>query len=443
MKRIILIICLTICFNSIINAEISKKMFLNEVKEVIKKGEEIHANFYHNIAKEDLNKYIEETILELSENISEKKAISILASILSKIGDAHTFALIEGKKVIEKDMKILPFKFYIIKDKIYLLDSIDEMTKGSLILKINNQSVEEIIKNISKHISYETDTFKEWILNNEFFKYYYLLYDYKENYEIVYKDKKDNIIKKKIVNGISIEKYKKNFLKRRKKYDFEIYSSKIGIIKINTFADDQDYSIFLEKTFSRLKKEKIENLIIDVRNNNGGNSTLAELLGRYISNKKIKMYSYIDTKVSEESKKNHLNWKKLLDSENGELIREYSDETYPLNRYKGNIYIIANGGTFSSASNFVAMIKDYNLGILVGEESGSLYSSYGDPYCYETIYTKTKIFISSKYLSNASEKTMKKGVMPNIIVKPKIDDIINNIDTQLEYIINQLIYQRD
>ncbi|BDU51189.1 hypothetical protein HLVA_17580 [Haliovirga abyssi] len=86
------------------------------------------------------------------------------------------------------------------------------------------------------------------------------------------------------------------------------------------------------------------------------------------------------------------------------------------------------------------MVQAYKLGTIIGEESGTRYSDYGNAISFRTKYTKTLISISNKYLSDPSEKKIKRGVIPDIIVRPKIDDIINGVDTQLTYILKNLIH---
>ncbi|BDU51190.1 hypothetical protein HLVA_17590 [Haliovirga abyssi] len=304
MKKMVFIFLAMFYFSNLTNAAISKEMFLKEVKDVVKKGEDIHVNFYARVKKEELNNYIEKKFKKFNDTISEREAVAFLASLMAKIKDGHTTVFLELGKFLKRDVKFLPFKFYIIGNKVYLIkDYNNKITKGSLILKINNNPVDRIIKNISEHISYDTIGWKKFKLNNEFFMYYYLLYNPTKQYEIVYRDKKDNLIKKKIINGIGVKEYKKIFIKEEKKYSFKQISSKVAIMRIKTFDYDQEYFSFLEKSFSELKKKRINNLIIDIRDNGGGNSDCGELLGRYITNKKIRVFSYIQVKVCKELKK--------------------------------------------------------------------------------------------------------------------------------------------
>ncbi len=47
----------------------------------------------------------------------------------------------------------------------------------------------------------------------------------------------------------------------------------------------EKFNLFLEETFRKIKEEEIEHLIIDIRNNSGGNSTLGDALLDYLTDK--------------------------------------------------------------------------------------------------------------------------------------------------------------
>jgi len=47
-------------------------------------------------------------------------------------------------------------------------------------------------------------------------------------------------------------------------------------------------------------------------------------------------------------------------------------------RFNGSVYLLTSRVTFSSASSFAAAIKDFGIGILVGEETGGIFPHFGD-----------------------------------------------------------------
>ena len=76
------------------------------------------------------------------------------------------------------------------------------------------------------------------------------------------------------------------------------------------------------------------------------------------------------------------------------------DKTRPkelINRFEGNVYVVVSHYTFSTAVDFAAMVKDHDAGVIMGENTGGLPSSYGDIIRDELPNSKLGFGISYKY----------------------------------------------
>ncbi len=65
-------------------------------------------------------------------------------------------------------------------------------------------------------------------------------------------------------------------------------------------------------------------------------------------------------------------------------------------RFTGDVFLLINEGTFSSATMLAATIKDYELGTLVGEETGGLASNFGEVYSFALPNTRLVATVSCK-----------------------------------------------
>lgn len=128
--------------------------------------------------------------------------------------------------------------------------------------------------------------------------------------------------------------------------------SRVGYIKIPSFYSDFDgdnirgVSDDVEKEVAKLKKDKIEGLIIDLQSNGGGSMDEA-----------IKLSSmFIDIGPLSV----------LVDNRNKKtILRDYSRGTI----YNGPIIVMINGFTASASEFFAAVMKDYNRALIVGNTS--------------------------------------------------------------------------
>jgi len=65
---------------------------------------------------------------------------------------------------------------------------------------------------------------------------------------------------------------------------------KTAIINIRYFDDGKKFGVFLEKIFDSINKTGIQSLIIDLRNNGGGDSSLGYQLFKYVANRPFTQY---------------------------------------------------------------------------------------------------------------------------------------------------------
>ncbi len=144
----------------------------------------------------------------------------------------------------------------------------------------------------------------------------------------------------------SIIEVKDNGVKRR-----------IGVISLPTFYQDFEARRKGDKEFKsatrdvarilgELKKEKVDNVLIDLRNNGGGSLTEAvELTGLFIDKGPVVQQRGADGKIDIES------------------------DTQAGLAWDGPVGVLINRGSASASEIFAAAIQDYGRGLIIGEPS--------------------------------------------------------------------------
>ncbi|MBW1298437.1 hypothetical protein GBO31_23260 [Aquimarina litoralis] len=86
-------------------------------------------------------------------------------------------------------------------------------------------------------------------------------------------------------------------------------------------------------------------------------------------------------------------------------------------RYSNSLYLLINTKTYSSASDFSWCFKHYDMGTVIGQETGGHAVSFGEVINVELPFSKLNIGISSKhfYRIGASDKN-RHGTIPEIKV---------------------------
>ena len=185
------------------------------------------------------------------------------------------------------------------------------------------------------------------------------------------------------------------------------------ILKIETFNPDfytldtqQDYKKMMDDIFVKLRKDKTENLILDLRDNTGGEFEPARLLLSYLINKP-----------------SHF----LVEGKESRLVKPQ------VNHYTGRIILLINGGTFSAASILTATLQRDHRVVLIGEETGgNKYEISGDEEMFLLPSTHLQCLISTKNYKILNGINNGHGVMPDHTLKRSIDDIVSGRDAAMD-----------
>jgi IS1 family transposase len=226
----------------------------------------------------------------------------------------------------------------------------------------------------------------------------------------------------------------------------------------------QRFDTFLNDMFKQIRIYHIETLVIDIRNNVGGNSKLCEVLLSWLKpvNETKNIHSY--TRFSElwqESypvladdyfqalKKIHqpFHMGKIYDdnllssylsaSSTVKKTDEYFQKNYDDNLiFKGNIIFVQNSKTYSSAGFLITTAFDNNIGIVIGDKSSYKPCNYGDMLAWRLPNTKIKGYVSHKIFKRPNiNKCYENYLLPTFYLSPNWTDVIEGKDIYWEWIL--------
>lgn len=258
---------------------------------------------------------------------------------------------------------------------------------------------------------------------------------------------------KKLIADIILKKY--NIKNSKPAFNLEIINNrKTAILTILTFepkAGIHVYRKFLQNTFKELKIRNVRHLIIDLRNNGGGtNSNVADLFA-YLTDKPFKHLEYAEMIAQK------FTWLKYAENPSdfdnlrgvktnaGTFLVNYrypgTNFRSPVKEYgfNGDVYLLANGGTVSAASEFVAIAKFHKRAVVIGEETGGgYYGGTGGLYLKLILPTsKIKVRIPTIRIFTAvsgtdtTKQPAGRGVIPDYQVEPTIRQWLKSDDAEL------------
>lgn len=259
-----------------------------KVKEIIETLEKEHINLYHDITKEKIDKYIKSVAWDKLSDIEFDRE---MLKLFHQFKDAHTNYYLSK----EKNLQRYKNKFEYINRVSYII--IDG--KYHEILEINGKPMKEIVKSITELLTYETDAWKNYRLSLRLnFAYYYKMLGITNDNTLNLKVKRGNNVFDYKTEEMEIEETVKSF-KKQPNYSFKTIDDNVLYIKYSECVEMKEYPFadFVKDVKKACKENNIENYIMDLRGNIGGDSRIIKPLLDLIAKLNINGVVLIDNGV--------------------------------------------------------------------------------------------------------------------------------------------------
>lgn len=325
----------------------------------------------------------------------------------------------------------------------------EQIRAGDQVVSINGMPVAEVLARIYPQISAERPYFKNTKLELfSFPRYYWQAFGEQEDFEVAIQSG-DRIQKHHLPAVPVIEGYE---MKRTETVDFnparefKFIGDAAYLNPGNLSGEEGPYQKFIDSAFARIKDRKARDLIVDLRNNLGGDDTFSDYLVSYFADKPFKWNSSFTLRTSallkEHIRKNfdttRTFWQEALRRENGEIyaydFEPYQPQPGP-QRFTGNVYVLVNRQSHSQSAVTAAQIQDYGFGTIVGEETGDYPTLYASVFRFPLPNTGVSVQVAKGYIVRVNGSTKEEGVIPDLFIR---DHLLDEKDEILEGLLRKL-----
>lgn len=276
---------------------------------------DVHPGTYRYNSKEE----IEDALATLETTFSQPNTLGdaylAISELTATLQCDHTKAGFNNQNkeinsIIHYQKDKLPFTFDWLGDIMVVLENASEnelLTRGTQVLSINGVLVADIQAELLKYVGADgaTDGNRRYKLQVNGYDFRYNAFDI--FYPLAFPLSTDSLSLEILEYGhqvsrtttvspqtreerasILVERHPEFPKTRDAMWDFEILDHKVGILTLNSFglngwkAMTLDYKQFLADAFSTLADSNIQYLVIDIRENTGGNDEMADELFSYL-----------------------------------------------------------------------------------------------------------------------------------------------------------------
>ena len=169
--------------------------------------------------------------------------------------------------------------------------------------------------------------------------------------------------------------------------------------------------------FTEIANEQSQYLVIDLRENTGGRNEFAD-----------EMVPYINKGKEDPFLKKTISWKG-------------KEKIYKLPKtsklaFQGKVYVLVDGRTYSAGSTLARYLKEYANAVVIGEETGTRYEGFAAGSSQDIILISSQLRIGIPryhilFPKSEMQTTSNRGLLPDKIITPSIEDLINGKDLQM------------
>lgn len=413
-----------------------------------------HPNPFLYIAENDFKAYYSTQKSNIPDSLNELEFHYLSRQLISQIKCGHTstkpskewYALVSGKNVQ------LPFDVKNIENRLFISNTIDENYQFNIndeLLSINNVKVVDTWQRML--LMQERDGFTKYFSNalveKRFRLYYLLIYDVQTEYLIEYKTNSGEIKRTTVLpTNKKLKEIKKTELPSNFKKIIEnnwsslSYDSitNLAYLKIDNFSNKKEFKKYYPAVFKFLRQKDNAKLIIDLRDNPGGDFRNGNAFLTYLTPNKFELNFQKPQKIETENEyvtlKKWVKWTKVAFALKPpkHKVKGKTSETFTHRPskylFKGKVNVITNGITFSQAALVAAHLNEYGA-VFFGQETGGAEIGCNEILDYDLMLPNSSLVVTIpmyQVKSNSTKGQFGYGVKPIYPILPILDSSIDN-----------------
>ena len=448
----------------------SKSELTEDFNLLVNSLKEGHTGLYWYSSEVQFDSVVTSQRKYIKDNLNGLQFYNIVAPIVAYSKEDHCDIYLSEtiSDFINQKGNFLPLAVLSVNEKIYVLNKPKEniKIKGFQLIKVNGKPIEKIYDTLFN--TFASDGFIKqskyrWLDNLRFSEYYARTIGQPNNFEIEVLNPETGVTKSfelQATNKQGLSKIGKDvaLYSDLESADFQILPNKAALLTFNTFANENyeemqtDFRTFVSNSFKKIDSLDIENLIIDIRENGGGTEGNEDYLFSFLADKpynkyknvEISAFNYsfyehtdINTKADIEEFEKDIRKEHFL-AEDGRILRKDGiEEVEPLkpNSYKGKVYVLISGWTYSGGAEFSSLMRQHTNAIFIGEETGGGFYGNTSGYGLELTLPNTKISVDIpmlKFSLDVDKGTFGRGVIPDHKVQNTFADYETGNDAILK-----------
>jgi hypothetical protein len=363
----------------------------------------------------------------------------------ARVGHARIeFPIQDYIAAAQRNEKILPLDFRFDAGRVLVAHNYTgdvRLKPGTEILAIDGRPIADEVAAIARYVSAETSYLNNAQLEEFFPRWFWLDRGSVETVTLETASGPGGSRARVAVSGMPIgaaEPMKSEWTTRFHGREVRVLEDKVAYLRPGPFynvegGDSMDvagFRTFVDGAFGTIIAAGAEDLIVDLRNNPGGDNSFSDLLIAWFADRPFRFSSAFRLKVSTQTLDAYRpkpgepsDREGIVSRMYDEMSRRSAGETFlfdlPLarprdaERYRGRVFVLVNRHSYSNSASMAALVQDYGFGRIMGEETADLPTSYASSMQLTLPRTKIAVTYPKSYFVRPSGDQSLRGVVPD------------------------------
>jgi Peptidase family S41 len=440
-----------------------------DFEQMYRELQEAHFNLYAFTSKQEMDRRFEQMrgqIKQPSTRFEAKLRFELFAAG-ARMGHTRIESpAAEWRAFLKGGGKGFPLQVRIVDERVYIaenLSGLNSLQPGAEIIRMMGLPMHRWLDRTERHVSAETRYLAHSIMEYDFAIYLWAEVGPVESFDITVRDADARIRRMRLPARTAAEMDAARE-DRPARLDLEkplreakVLDGGVAYLRPGPFynadaktgAEEWDvsgFSAFVDNAFEEFLRLGSDRLIIDLRGNPGGDNLFSDVMVSWFATRPFRFASQFKVKVSEQSIA--ANAARIAhDAEAaGPVSREYGQlyaqsrigevvdfpipEALPrAHRFSGRVYVLIDRQSYSNAVAVAALVQDYGFGVIVGEATSDMATTYGAMEQFSLAHTGLLVGYPKARIVRPNGDLRSRGVTPDIaipipIIQPPEDPVL-------------------
>jgi hypothetical protein len=286
---------------------------------------------------------------------------------------------------------------------------------GDRVISINGHSAKQLVDAMLERSIGDTPAFQHAWVARRFAVLYWLLYGDTGNYDLVVESARSGCrLEVRLAGGTTLPEALQPKPKSQDLFAWRVLPGEIGYLRVDTFDPGESDALesVAQAAFAQFKQRGVRALVIDVRENGGGDDPLwQQSLMEYITEKP---YAQLSRYVQRITKENADPGDVVGEVKRGEYNDRFKPKPVEPSRFTGPVYILAGPYSYSATIQFIVAAQDFGIAKIAGEETAGLSCQTGQVRRIELAKTGLSAVTPVIAYTRPSGYGCERGVIPDV-----------------------------